>query len=218
MSKELRKLFIPNKGCVFIRNDYNQFEPRILAKLSGDHVLMEIFETGKDLYAEVASIIAEENIIMDRNMAKDIVLGIHYGRSAYSIYDQLKGNCTISLETVENIVSRYKKAFSGIFDYREQTVSYAREQGYLATALGRRIKVTDDTKTTTLYNFPMQATGADILKKALVAIDVALEGVDARIVYSLHDEIIVEANQDQENSVSRKLQECMGQVHITSTS
>ncbi len=209
MSRELRKLFIPKKGCVYIKNDYNQFEPRILAKLSGDHALNKIFETGKDLYSEVARIMAEDNITMDRNMAKDIVLGIHYGRSAYSIYDQLKWNCTISLESVENIMSRYKKAFSGIFDYREQTVSDAREQGYLATALGRRMKVTDDTKTTTLYNFPMQATAADILKAALVAIDVALESMEARIVYSLHDEIIVAANQDREDNVARIVQECM---------
>jgi len=97
----------------------------------------------------------------------------------------------------------------GILENKNEAVVIAKSQGCITTQLGRRMKLTEDTKDTSLYNFPVQATAADGFKQALIKLDRKLEGLDAMIVHTLHDEIIVEAEEGIVNEVKATLEDCM---------
>jgi len=159
---------------------------------------------------DVAETISRAKNTRFRNIFKTIVLGLNYGMTEYSIYDDLinKG-ITVALDEVREFVKKYKELYPGIFKWREQTVVEAKSQGCITTQLGRRMKVSDDTKDTSLYNFPVQGTAADGFKQALVLLDGKLEDLGAMIVHTLHDEIIVEAKEGIAEKVKVIMEDCM---------
>jgi DNA polymerase I-like protein with 3'-5' exonuclease and polymerase domains len=208
----LRSLFRAKEGYKFIVADYSQQEARIIAGLSNDRVAIDLFKAGKDLYLETAKIImgSDVNTRWHRDLGKEIFLGLSNGRSAYSIYETLAHmGFGYDLDDVHGMILRYSMTFEGIQLWRDNIVSLALNSGDLSTKLGRRLKVSKDTKVNSLYNYPVQGTAADGFKRALIELNEQLEGMDATIVHILHDEMIVEARDDIADSVALTVRSCM---------
>lgn len=206
----MRSFFKAQDGYKFIIADYSQLEPRIIASLANDARARKVFEEDRDLYMDVADTISREENTRFRNIFKTIVLGLNYGMGSWSIQKGLEEKgISITENEVKELIVKYKEHYPDIFKWREQTVVEARRQGYIKTSLGRRMKVSEDTKDTSLYNYPVQATAADGFKQALIKLYRKLEGLDAKIVHTLHDEIIVEVNEEIAEKVKITMEDCM---------
>jgi DNA polymerase-1 len=132
-----------------------------------------------------------------RKIAKIIVLGLNYGRSEYSIHQELIGKgMQLSLDEVRSFTVSYYRMFQGVFKWRRASVAQARARKRVRTRIGRIIHIPDDASDRSLFNLPVQANGADGFKLALISISEKLNDLDACIVHTQHDEIIVEARED----------------------
>ena len=200
---------MPNSGHLFFKArpgyklviaDYSQQEARIIAGLSKDTNAMELFKSGKDIYLEVAQAFVGDNgkdCADFRKIAKTIVLGLNYGRSEYSIHQELTGKgMQLSLDEVRSFTVSYYRMFEGIFKWKRASVTAARAKKQVRTKIGRLIHISDDASDRSLFNLPVQANGADGFKLALIRISQKLNDLDAHIVHTQHDEIIVEARED----------------------
>jgi DNA polymerase-1 len=208
----MRSLFRAREGYKFIVADYSQQEARIIAGLSNDAAAIALFASGKDIYLETAKSIAGDGLETSRLRAlgKEIVLGLNNGRSAYSIYESLaRLGFGYDVDDVQGMILRYNMEFSGMDAWRAGIESSALNDGVVSTPLGRRLKVTDDTKPNSVINYPVQGTAADGFKMALIRLDDELAGQDAGIVHILHDEVIVEVGDDIVDSVAVTVKNCM---------
>jgi DNA polymerase-1 len=196
----------------FFVADYFQQEARIIAGLSKDQVAIDLFKAGKDIYLETAKIILRSagDSPFYRNLGKEIFLGLNNGRSAYSIYESLERlGFGYDVDDVMGMILRYDMTFAGIRTWRDDLVTLGLKNGVVSTALGRTLKISNDVKVNSLYNYPVQGTAADGFKIALINLDRQLNGHDARIVHILHDEVIVEARSDIAESVAVTVKNCM---------
>jgi hypothetical protein len=209
----LRSFFRARQGYKLVVADYSQQEAMIIAALSGDQAAIGIFETGKDIYLEVAAALLGRPPVQCQNyrkLAKEIVLGLNNGRSAYSICDQLeKMGFHYDVDDIQGFILRYNMLFDGIKRWREDIAESGKRSGMLATRLGRVLKVSSNENENSLCNFPVQAAAADGFKRALVLIDDKLRSMDAQVVHILHDEIIVEAMAEIAEWVALKVKESM---------
>jgi len=209
----MRSFFIAPAGYKLISADYSAFEVRIIAGLSGDQSLIDLFNQDKDIYAEVAKIILIGSSLKPselRAIAKIIIVGINNGMTQYSIHEILtKSGLSVSLQYVQRFISHYMRSFPNLFKWREKTVKESRTNGYVATRMGRKMVVTNSTKDSSIVNFPVQGTGFDGFKFALWKLDKKLQGLDARVVHILHDEIIVEARTEIACQVKWIVKGCM---------
>ncbi len=209
----LRSFFRARQGYKLIVADYSQQEARIIAALSGDRAAIGIFKAGKDIYLEVAAALLGRPPVQCqnyRNLAKEIVLGLNNGRSAYSICDQLEQmGFHYDVDDIHGFILRYNILFDGIKRWREDTAENGKRSRLLATRLGRLLKVSSNVNENSLCNFPVQATAADGFKRALVLIDEKLRDLDAQVVHILHDEVIVEAGEDIAEWVALTVKESM---------
>jgi len=208
----MRSLFRAKKGYKFIVADYSQQEARIIAGLSNDRVAIDLFKAGKDIYLETAKIIMGSGADgrLGRNLGKEIFLGLNNGQSSYSIYESLAWlGFGYDVDDVQGMIFRYDMNFEGIKTWRDNIVSTNLEGGVISTALGRTLKISNDVKVNSLYNYPVQGTAADGFKLALIYLDRQLDGQDARIVHILHDEVIVEARTDIVDFVAVTVKNCM---------
>lgn len=212
----LRTFFRAKKGSKLIICDYSQQEARIIAGLSGDKEFINLYNAKKDVYREVAKIVfnQDEGITPEqRNISKRIVLGLNNGQTEYSIFEDLnKNGLKRSLEEVRAFIDTYMGAFPNIFSWRSKRVQTAKIERQVTTPLGRRMIVLDTTKERSIYNLPVQGTGADGLKLALIYIDQELQNLDARIVHMVHDEIVVESREEISDRVSLIIKEKMEEV------
>ena len=154
--------------------DYSQQEARIIAGLSKDQVAIDLFKAGKDIYLETAKIILGPagDSPLYRNLGKEIFLGLNNGRSAYSIYESLERlGFGYDVDDVLGMILRYDMTFSGIKSWRDNIVSTNLEGGVISTAMGRTLKISNDVKVNSLYNYPVQGTAADGFKLALIDLD-----------------------------------------------
>lgn len=178
-----------------------------------DQVAIDLFKAGKDLYLETAKIITGLSDVDSqryRNMAKEIVLGLNNGRSAYSIHGSMERlGFGYDLDDVHGFILRYNNAFEGIKNWQDNVAAMSLKDGIISTALGRTRKIYSDVNVNSLYNYPVQGTAADGFKLALICLDDQLAGQDAQIVHILHDEIIVEAKADVAVDVAVMVQNCM---------
>jgi len=131
------------------------------------------------------------------------------GKSAYSIHQVLALGFPVDLNSIGTFVDKYFSEFSGIFKWRQAVVGRAKAEKQVRTKIGRVINVADDVTDNSLFNWPVQANGADGFKLALCLISGRMEGMDARIVHTLHDEIIVEVRDAIEDQVKVIVKECM---------
>ncbi|MBI2096300.1 MAG: hypothetical protein HYT43_01550 [Candidatus Taylorbacteria bacterium] len=225
LGRAIREAFVVEKNWRLISFDYSQMELRIAAILSGDRVLLEIFRRGEDVHTAVASKVfrvpAEEVDYEMRRRAKVINFGIIYGMGV----NALRANLGSDRAAAQEFYNKYFEAFSGLADYLNSVKAAAERKGYTETLFGRRryfeginskvpyIKAAAERMA---INAPIQGTGADIVKLAMVRIDEYLkkEGLNDRVypLLQVHDEIIYEAPEEFVTPVVPKIKEIMENV------
>ncbi len=201
--RRIRQAFIAPEGHRLLAADYSQIELRIMAHLSGDEGLLKAFASGQDIHTATASEVfgmpLDAVTKEQRRAAKAINFGLIYGMSAFGLGRQLG----IPLNDAREYVDRYFHRYPGVRDYMDQTRQRAKEQGYVSTLYGRRLYVPDISSSNPnrrgaaeriAINAPMQGTAADIIKRAMLAIDAWLQAKPrgARMIMQVHDELVFE--------------------------
>jgi len=200
---KIREAFIPEPGWKLLSADYSQIELRILAHISGDPVLRASFESGEDLHARTAgetfAVPPSEVSRQQRDIAKMINYGIAYGLSAFGLAHRL------GLEKSEaaSIIERYFARYAKVKQWLDDTIATARRTGMVKTMFGRRRYLPDmnsknpsarSAAERTAVNTPIQGTAADLVKRAMLRVDAALQGrFQARMLLQVHDELVLEA-------------------------
>jgi DNA polymerase-1 len=210
LGREIRSAFVAEPGCKLVSADYSQVELRILAHVSGEPKLRESFERGEDIHTTTAAeVLAKDPATLtkdERNVAKMVNFGIIYGISSFGLSENLE----IPREEAQAYIDAYLARFPHVQDFIQRTIEQAARDGYVTTLFGRRRPVPEirasNRQTRSLgerlaVNSVMQGTAADVIKRAMVAIHERLrsEGRAARLVLQVHDELLLEA---PENEVS----------------
>jgi len=218
--RRVRKAFIAEQGYKLVAADYSQIELRIMAHLSGDSGLLSAFEQGLDIHkATAAEVFGEalENVSNDqRRSAKAINFGLIYGMSAFGLGKQLH----IGRNEAQQYIDKYFERYPGVHEYMESTKRIAAEKGYVETIFGRRLYLPDinarnvqvrQAAERTAINAPMQGTAADIIKRAMIAVDGWLinEKLNARIIMQVHDELVLEVKDEELERVASTLSTLM---------
>jgi DNA polymerase I len=201
--RRIRQAFVPEPGWVMLAADYSQIELRIMAHLSGDEGLLRAFAAGADVHrataAEVFGVTLEEVSAEQRRSAKAINFGLIYGMSAFGLARQLG----IERGAAQDYVNRYFARYPGVKAYMDDTRRQAAERGYVETVFGRRLYLPDirsrnaqrrQAAERAAINAPMQGTAADVIKRAMLAVDGWLQesGAAARMLMQVHDELVFE--------------------------
>jgi DNA polymerase-1 len=220
--RRIRAAFTTNAGWVLLSADYNQIEPRILAHLSRDPVLIGAYGRGDDIHTTTAMQIfglAADQITKDmRRVAKTVNFGIIYGISPFGLSSQLG----ISNQEAKRYIDAYFARFEGVKAYIDRTVAEAKATGYVTTLLGRRRPIPELRGDPTQRSFgeriamnsPIQGTAADVIKLAMLAVHrrLAAEGRAARILLQVHDELILELPEAEVDTVRPIVTEEMERV------
>jgi DNA polymerase I len=207
--KEIRKAFIPgDKNRILLSADYSQIELRIVASISGDPNMCEAFRLNKDIHtATAAKVYGIEEADVSKEMrykAKSVNFGIIYGQGAFGLAD----NLGISRGEAKTIIDNYKKEFSGITKYMEDTINFARDKGYVQTLMGRKRWLKDINSANftvrgfaerNAINSPIQGTAADMIKMAMVKVQDAMkkEGLRSKMILQVHDELVFDTYRDE---------------------
>ena len=218
--RRIRQAFIAPEDYLIVSADYSQIELRIMAHLSRDEGLLNAFAEGKDIHrataAEVFGLPLESVSSEQRRSAKAINFGLIYGMSAFGLARQLN----IPRKEAQKYMDLYFERYPGVLDYMERTRQQAKEQGYVATLDGRRLYLPDIKSSNgarragaerAAINAPMQGTAADIIKRAMIAVDEWLESEKPRVrmIMQVHDELVFEVHKDDLEAVSKKVHELM---------
>ena len=218
--KQLRKVFKPAEGKVYIDADYSQIELRVLAHLSGDEHMIEAFKNGEDIHKQAASkvfgIPQEEVTKEQRSSAKAVNFGIVYGISEFGLGQQLGINRNKAKEYIEQYLSEY----SGVRIFMQEAIKKAKETGYSMTMFGRRREIAELKSNNYMVrqfgeraamNTPVQGTAADIMKIAMIKVlnELKKRKLKTKIVLQVHDEMMLEAPIEEKEEVKNLLKECM---------
>jgi DNA polymerase-1 len=216
----IREAFVPAEGRLLLSADYSQVELRILAHYSQDESLLDAFQRGDDIHRRTAAAVSgiEPSEVGDeqRARAKAINFGIIYGSSAFGIANQLGIATGDAQEWIDAYFARYR----GVRRFLDETVAAARERGFVTTLLGRRRRLPDlgsrnrvlrQAAERMAVNSVIQGTAADLIKKAMVAVDAALEseGLPARMILQVHDELVFEVEQGAADDVAARVRALM---------
>ncbi len=219
--REIRKAFIPRDSKhVLLSADYSQIELRIVAAISGDPAMCEAFKSGKDIHTATAAKVytIEESAVTKemRYKAKSVNFGIIYGQGAFGLAD----NLGISRTEAKEIIDNYKKQFSNIQKYMDDTINFAREHGYVQTLMGRKRWLRDINSANftvrgfaerNAINSPIQGTAADMIKLAMVKIHHAFRkaGFKSKMLLQVHDELVFDAVKEEVDSIQPIILDCM---------
>jgi DNA polymerase-1 len=218
--RRIRQAFVAPDGYRIVAADYSQIELRIMAHLSADEGLLTAFKQGLDVHRATAAEVFQVDLDAvsgeQRRKAKAINFGLIYGMSAFGLAKQLH----LGRHEAQEYIDRYFDRYPGVADYMDRTRALAREQGYVETLYGRRLylpeinarnKMRVQAAERTAINAPMQGSAADIIKRAMLAVDGWLErdAVDARIIMQVHDELVLEVATAEVPMVSRELCDLM---------
>jgi DNA polymerase I len=219
--REIRKAFIPrDENHVLLSADYSQIELRIVAAISGDPAMCEAFRQGKDIHTATAARVYnvdEKDVVKEmRYKAKSVNFGIIYGQGAFGLAD----NLAISRTEAKEIIDNYKKQFSGIQRYMDDTVNFAREHGYVQTLVGRKRWLRDINSSNftvrgfaerNAINSPIQGTAADMIKLAMVKIHQVFKEKKfrSRMILQVHDELVFDAVLDEVDIIQPIILDCM---------
>lgn len=221
--RELRKAFVPEKGCILCDADYSQIELRVLAHLANEKNLIDAFEHDLDIHAKTASQVfhveLSEVTPEMRSRAKAVNFGIVYGISDYGLSRDLKIPRKESKKYIEN----YMDYYSNIEKYMKDIVEQGKKDGYVTTYFGRRRYIPELASRNfnirsfgerIALNTPVQGTAADIIKAAMVGVYKRLKNnkMKSRLILQVHDELIIEASHDELNEVKTILKEEMENV------
>ncbi|NQD36087.1 DNA polymerase I [Permianibacter sp. IMCC34836] len=218
--RKIRQAFIAPKGHILMAADYSQIELRIMAHLSNDPGLMTAFKNGQDVHrataAEIFEVAPEEVSSEMRRRAKAINFGLIYGMSAFGLARQID----VGREEAQHYMNRYFARYPGVEHYMNEIREQARQNGYVETLFGRRlylpeIKAANQNRRKgaerVAINAPMQGTAADIVKRAMLAVDKWLieENVPAKMLLQVHDELVLEVADNAVEAVKEKLRALM---------
>lgn len=220
LGREIRKVFVPEDGSIFVDADYSQIELRILAHMSEDPVLIQAYQEAQDIHAITASkvfgIPLREVTSQQRRNAKAVNFGIVYGQSAFGLSEGL----SISRKEANEFINQYFENFPGVKAFLDRMVDEAKEKGYAVTLYGRRRPVPELKSNNFMQrsfgervamNSPIQGTAADIMKLAMIAVDQELisRGLRSRIVLQVHDELLLETREEELDEVKAILEDKM---------
>ena len=223
LGSEIRRMFVPDTGCVLVDADYSQIELRLLAHIAGDEAMKASFTSGQDIHTATAAQVfhvASEAVTPEmRRHAKAVNFGIVYGISAFSLSQDIG----VTVAEAKAYMDAYFETFPGVRRYMTEVVERAKESGYVETIFHRRRDLPELTSSKfnlrsfgerVALNMPIQGTAADVMKLAMVAVWKRLreEKLQARLVLQVHDELIVECPEAEAETVARLLAEEMEQV------
>lgn len=219
--RKIRQAFVPSKpGWILFAADYSQIELRVLAHMCEDPALVEAFQQGMDIHTRTAmdvfNVPAEEVTSNMRRAAKAVNFGIVYGISDYG----LSQNLDITRKEAATFIENYLASFPGVKGYMDTVVEAAKKTGFVTTILNRRRYLPDIKSSNfnlrsfaerTAMNTPIQGSAADIIKKAMIEMDARLcsEGLQAKLLLQVHDELIFEAPQEEIEILERIVPEVM---------
>ena len=219
--REIRKAFIPrDENHVLVSADYSQIELRIVAAISGDENMCDAFRTGKDIHTATAAKVfnVEESEVTKemRYKAKSVNFGIIYGQGAFGLAE----NLAISRTEAKEIIDNYKKQFPNIQQYMDDTIAFAKENGYVQTLMGRKRWLKDITSANftvrgfaerNAINSPIQGTAADMIKLAMIKIDEAfkIKQFKSKMLLQVHDELVFDVLIEELDAVKPIILDCM---------
>ena len=220
LGREIRKMFVAKDGYVLVDADYSQIELRVLAHIANDETMINAFRNNEDIHAVTASqvlgIPLEDVTKEQRSSAKAVNFGIVYGIGEFSLAQDLH----ISVKEAKAYIESYLEKYHGVRNYMESIKEQAKKDGYVKTMLNR-IRYIPELKSPNYnirqfgervaLNTPIQGTAADIIKLAMVRVDNRLinEGLKSKLILQVHDELIVEAHNDEVDKVKQILSEEM---------
>ena len=220
LGSEIRRMFVPADGCVFVDADYSQIELRVLAHIADDARMQEAFRSGMDVHtataAQVFGVEPEQVTPLQRRHAKAVNFGIVYGISDFG----LAANLHISRKEAAEFIARYFARYPAIHRFMEACVSQGKAEGYSVTMYGRRRPLPELSSPNynrrqfgerAAMNTPVQGAAADIIKIAMNAVHDELKaaGLAAKLILQVHDELIVEAPEAEREQVEVLLRRCM---------
>ncbi len=221
VGRNIRRAFVAEPGHVLISADYSQIELRVLAHLSGEQVLIDAFEKGEDIHDRTAARVFGEHSGLSahelRRRAKIINYALLYGKQAFTLAKDIG----VSRQEAQAFIDAYFAGFPSVRGFLDRTLDEARETGVVKTMFGRRRLVPDLTSRNgqiraaaerTAVNMPIQGTAADILKRAMIDIHAALgrvAGGRARMILTVHDELVFEAPREAADETAAAVRELM---------
>lgn len=223
LGRMIRKVFVPEEGYVFVDADYSQIELRVLAHCSGDAHLIEAYREARDIHRITASQVFHVPFAdvtdQQRRNAKAVNFGIVYGISSFGLSQDL----SITRKEAAKYIDDYFQTYPGIKTFLDHAVQHAKDQGYAVTLFGRRRPVPELSSSNFMQrsfgervamNSPIQGTAADIIKIAMIGVDRRLkeEGLKSRLVLQVHDELLIEAEQTEVETVKEILRQEMEQA------
>ncbi|MET0845513.1 MAG: DNA polymerase I [Pseudomonas sp.] len=221
--RRIRQAFVAPKGYKLLAADYSQIELRIMAHLAKDEGLLHAFRHNLDVHkataAEVFGVELADVTTDQRRSAKAINFGLIYGMSAFGLAKQIG----VDRKQSQAYIDRYFARYPGVLEYMERTRTQAAEQGFVETIFGRRLYLPDINAKNpalrkgaerTAINAPMQGTAADIIKKAMVAVDnwLTASGLDAKVILQVHDELVLEVREDLVDQVRDEIRAHMSEA------
>ncbi len=220
LGRQIRKVFTPKEGCVLIDADYSQIELRVLAHMSGDENLIHAYREAQDIHKMTASQVFHvpfgQVTSLQRRNAKAVNFGIVYGISSFGLSQDL----SISKKEAAQYIDSYFETYPGIKEFLDRLVKDAKEQGYVSTMFGRKRPVPELSSSNFMQrsfgervamNSPIQGTAADIIKIAMIHVNDALkeQGLRSRLILQVHDELLVEAYEEEAGQVEAILKKEM---------
>ena len=220
MGREMRRYFIADEGYTLVDADYSQIELRLLAHISDDYTMKDAFTSGEDIHRKTAAAVfgVPEELVTDemRKRAKAVNFGIVYGISGFSLAKDIG----TSVAEATRYIKSYKMNYLAIDEYLNDVVERASADGYTSTVFGRRRYIPELTMQNAnmrafgkrvAMNAPIQGTAADIMKMAMLAVDKRLikEGLDAKIVMQVHDELVIEVKDSEAERCAKIVKEEM---------
>ena len=217
LGRQIRKMFTPKEGCVFVDADYSQIELRILAHMSGDDSLIQAYQEEQDIHRMTASkvfhIPFDEVTPAQRSNAKAVNFGIVYGISSFGLGQDLN----ITRKEAESYINQYFATYPGIKEYLDGLVKEAKETGSVSTLYGRKRPVPEISSSNFMQrsfgeriamNSPIQGTAADIMKIAMLRVDRALKEkkLSSKILLQIHDELLLEVPLEEAEQVAELVQ------------
>ncbi|MFP3675546.1 DNA polymerase I [Pseudomonas sp. SIMBA_041] len=214
--RRIRQAFVAPTGYKLLAADYSQIELRIMAHLAKDEGLLHAFRNDLDVHkataAEVFGVELADVTTDQRRSAKAINFGLIYGMSAFGLAKQIG----VDRKQSQAYIDRYFARYPGVLQYMERTRAQAAEQGFVETIFGRRLYLPEINAKNpalrkgaerTAINAPMQGTAADIIKKAMVAVDnwLTSSGLDAKVILQVHDELVLEVREDLVDQVREEI-------------